>query len=280
METPSLPSPAYYRVTRNPEGVIQTLETAVVRFSRDESAPDAPTVDLIGAIHLGEKRYYEELDQEFDHYDAVLYEGILPRKRQFLSMKDRNPFAMLNRALACQLELEYQPDCINYRRANFEHADMLWRDYRKSVRRRHEHSLLGLPVPVEMKQEGVDEHEFQRQVDEALANFYQRFLAADPGVELRRAFADGLVEAGGGADSILAAQGSTLVTERNKVALGILRQKLKQKMKRLAIFYGCGHMPDFESRLATDFGMRRIQERWLVAWHMQTITPPVPEATS
>lgn len=164
----------YCRVSRDNQGVAQTLETAVVRFGRSNRGPPGATVDLVAAIHFGEKSYYEKLDQVFDEYEVVLYEGILPRKRQFLSMKNRNPFIMLNRALAAQLELEYQPDYINYRRANFEHADLLWREYRKSVRRRHEHSVFGLPMPVEMKQEGIDQQQFERMVDDAMANFFRK----------------------------------------------------------------------------------------------------------
>jgi hypothetical protein len=271
METQTPLSPKYYRITRDSEGVIQALETAIVRFGRSNSDPHGATVDLVGAIHLGERSYYDKLEQEFDQYDVVLYEGILPRKRQFLSMKDRNPFTMLNRALAHQLELEYQPDCINYRRANFEHADLLWREYRKSVRRRHEHSLLGLPVPVEMKQEGIDQQEFERLVDDAVANFFQRYLTAQPGLELRRTFVTELLEADSQAESALYSQSSTLLTERNQVALRALRREFERNKKRLAIFYGCAHMPDFESHLTNDFGMQRLEEQWLVAWDMSTM---------
>ena len=223
METQTPLSLKYYRLTRDSKDTIQALETAIVRFGRSNSGPHGATVDLIGAIHLGEKSYYDKLEREFDQYDVVLYEGILPRKRQFLSMKDRNPFVMLNRALAQQLELEYQPDCINYRRVNFEHADLLWREYRKSVRRRHEHSVFGLPMPVEMKQEGIDQQQFERMVDDAMANFFQRYLTAKPGLELRRTFVTELLQAGGRAELMLISQSSTLLMERNQVALRALK---------------------------------------------------------
>ena len=35
-------------------------------------------VDLIGAVHVGEKSYYEALDKQFEDYDAVLYELVAP----------------------------------------------------------------------------------------------------------------------------------------------------------------------------------------------------------
>jgi len=169
-----------------------------------------------------------------------------------------------------QIELEDEPDCIDYRRVNFEHADLLWREYRRSVRRRHEHSVFGLPVPVEMKQEGIDQQEFERLVDDAVANFFQRYLTAQPGLELRRTFVTELLEADSQAESALYSQSSTLLTERNQVALRALRREFERNKKRLAIFYGCAHMPDFESHLTNDFGMQRLEEQWLVAWDMST----------
>ena len=35
-------------------------------------------VDLIGAVHVGEKAYYEALNKQFEDYDAVLYELVAP----------------------------------------------------------------------------------------------------------------------------------------------------------------------------------------------------------
>jgi len=54
------------------------------------------------------------------------------------------------------------------------------------------------------------------------------------------------------------------------VALRALTRELKRNKKRLAIFYGCAHMPNFENHLANGFGMQRVEEQWLVAWDMST----------
>ena len=47
------------------------LETAIVRF-RDKS--QGLTVDLVGAIHIADKAYYDALNRRFKTYEAVLYE--------------------------------------------------------------------------------------------------------------------------------------------------------------------------------------------------------------
>jgi hypothetical protein len=64
-------------------------------------------------------------------------------------------------------------------------------------------------------------------------------------------------------------EGSTLIQERNKVALQVLRKQLAAGKKRIAIFYGAGHMSDFEQRLRDEFDLAPINTRWLVAWDMK-----------
>jgi hypothetical protein len=64
-------------------------------------------------------------------------------------------------------------------------------------------------------------------------------------------------------------KGSTIIAERNKVALGVLRKQLAAGTRRIAIFYGAGHMPDFEKRIGQDFGLVPVETRWLVAWNLK-----------
>ena len=66
-------------------------------------------------------------------------------------------------------------------------------------------------------------------------------------------------------------QGSTLITERNKKALAVLRKELDKGTRRIAVFYGAGHLSDMEKRLSTDFGMKRINEEWVDAWNLRGI---------
>jgi hypothetical protein len=63
-------------------------------------------------------------------------------------------------------------------------------------------------------------------------------------------------------------EGSVLITERNKIALEVLKQQLSAGRKKLAIFYGAGHLADMDKRLREDFGMRPIEITWLTAWDL------------
>ena len=47
------------------------LQTAVVRFTKGEAS-----VELVGAVHIADKKYYEALNQRFEGYEALLFEGI------------------------------------------------------------------------------------------------------------------------------------------------------------------------------------------------------------
>ena len=47
------------------------LQTAVTRFEKDGAA-----VELIGAVHIADKKYYQTLSTRFEGYDAVLFEMI------------------------------------------------------------------------------------------------------------------------------------------------------------------------------------------------------------
>jgi len=68
-------------------------------------------------------------------------------------------------------------------------------------------------------------------------------------------------------------EGSTIITERNKKALEVLARQIKDGKKRLAIFYGAGHMADMERRLLADFGVERESLSWLEAWDLRDEKP-------
>ena len=60
----------------------------------------AVVVDLVGAVHLGDKAYYERLNELFENYDAVLYEFVAPEgyevPAQAFAMATALPAGLLN----------------------------------------------------------------------------------------------------------------------------------------------------------------------------------------
>jgi hypothetical protein len=65
-------------------------------------------------------------------------------------------------------------------------------------------------------------------------------------------------------------EGSTLVAARNQKALKVLKRTMVDKEpKSVAIFYGAGHMQDFQQRLMADFDLAPVSIEWLDAWSLQ-----------
>ena len=67
----------YVRLERE-DGIVTALQTAIVRFAPKDGTQQSPTVDLVAAIHVADKSYYEKLNARFETYDVVLYELVAP----------------------------------------------------------------------------------------------------------------------------------------------------------------------------------------------------------
>jgi hypothetical protein len=59
-----------------------------------------------------------------------------------------------------------------------------------------------------------------------------------------------------------------LVEDRNEACMKVLKQQLAAGKKKMAIFYGAAHMPDFDKRLKGDFDMKRTTSEWIDAWSL------------
>jgi hypothetical protein len=100
------------------------------------------------------------------------------------------------------------------------------------------------------------------------ADFLMALFDRNRGLRLKRLIAGQFADL----DTVMAGlngpDGSTLVTERNKVALGKLEKQWSQGHKRVAIFYGVGHLPDMAQRLVADFNLHETGQHWLTAWNL------------
>ena len=80
----------------------------------------------MGAIHIGDKTYYEELNRRFRRYDAVLYELVAPREANVPQPGQCPGTAVggVQVGMKSLLALAFQLDCIDYAAKNMVHADM------------------------------------------------------------------------------------------------------------------------------------------------------------
>ena len=313
----------FLRLTRDDNGEAIALETAIARYvprgpndptpivppppvapptddqkPAAEAAPEAAeaapapepfdppadlVVDLFGAVHIGEKSYYEQINHDFKEYEVVLYELVAPPGTRIPrgGAQSAHPVAMMQGGMKSMLGLESQTELVDYQAENLVHADMSPEQLEKSMAERGD-GFIAL---------------FFRMMGQSIAQQSREQVLRASGVKLpKRASQTDMLAAllnpgrnSGGLKQMLAEQfenmeatmlalegpkGSSLISERNKVALAGLREQVKLGKRRIAIFYGAGHLPDLERRLLTKFGLKRDSERWLLAWDLKSVPQP------
>ena len=63
--------------------------------------------------------------------------------------------------------------------------------------------------------------------------------------------------------------GSTIVTERNKVALKVMDEQIEAGKVKIGIFYGAAHLDDMHERLVGKRNMSFEKLEWLPAWNLE-----------
>lgn len=260
----------FLRLTRDENGTAQAMETAIVRYRpTDEDNP--LVVDLVGAVHIGEKSYYEALNEQFTKYDVLLYELVAPEGTRVPrgGQASGHPISMMQMGMKNMLGLESQMVHVDYQQENFVHADMSPEQFQETMAGRGESFLtmffrmMGQGIAQESKNKG-------RNSDmEMLLALFDR----NRSFKLKLLMAEQFEDLEGAMGALQGPDGSTIITERNKVALEVLREQIDAGHKKIGIFYGAGHFPDMQQRLADDFGLERAGTEWLEAWNLR---PPNP----
>lgn len=241
-----------------------SLQTALVHYRRD----DGVQVDLVGAVHVADRAYFDELNRRFTAYEAVLYEligGPHPGKEKPRAGAADERLAWLGQlqeTVRRSLELEGQLACIDYGAANLIHADLTTEAFFASQQERQE-SFFSLWLRALQAQKATAGDRPQP----GLAALLRILLSGDSATEMKRLIGrefDSLepvlagVEAGGG---------TAILGERNRHALEVMAREVKNGRRKLAIFYGAAHLPDLEKRLLA-LGFRRERIDYLKAWHL------------
>lgn len=260
-------TPAFVRLTRDKNEKLVALETAVVRYVPKTPKDAELAVDLIGAIHVADTTYYEQLNKMFSGYDAVLYELVAPsgtRIPKGTKVKASNAISGLQLSMKRMLELEFQLEQIDYSPKNFVHADFSPQEFSQSMKDRGESfsqmlfRMLGQSLATQSKNS-----------NDANAALLFALFSQNRALKLKQVLAQQFEDLDGQLSILGGPQGSTIITERNKRALTVLKKEIKDGKKKLAIFYGAGHLADMERRLIKDFAMKRTQESWVPAWSLK-----------
>ncbi|MEQ8786120.1 MAG: hypothetical protein RIC55_07465 [Pirellulaceae bacterium] len=263
---------SFVRLLRDEAGEPVAFETAVARYVPADGKNEGLTVDLIAAVHVGDKKYYDRLNESFKAYDALLYELVareedVPKRDKEGRLRERPGFSVimaLQQGVKSVLELEHQLSHINYEADNFVHADMTPAEFNRSMRDRKESFfsmfLRMMKAQLETQQGGETMSD---------AEVIAMLLSKDRAVQMKRAFAEQIEDLDGGMAALEGPEGSTIITERNKKALEVLDREIKAGKQRIGIFYGAGHLADMEKRLAEEFGLKKDKQQWLEAWNLR-----------
>ena len=240
------------------------FETAVSRFVDDKGR----IVEMIGAVHIGDTRYYTDLQKLFESYDALLYELVAPKDwKPQPGQKNSSFISQLQRFLKTALELDFQLDAVSYKPENFVHADLSPREFRKRQKERGESlgTMMLRAFLVGMKR-GQDADKVEQQTAAGFGMLFGMF-SKSRGRMMKLAFASQLedielmLSAWGGKDG----SESTIIGDRNQACVEVLDEQLAKGKRKLGIFYGAAHMPDLAKRLEKR-GFRHVKTRWVLAW--------------
>jgi hypothetical protein len=253
---------------------VSKLQTATVTYS-DGKGLD---VDLIGAIHIADKSYYNELNESFKNYDALLYEMVGsdrkgPLRPGDLKMKsgESNPIRSLQVMMQKALELDYQLEGIDYTAKNFVHADMDAATFKRMQKERNE-GLLAL-VLQSYKTQFKMMAEGKAPASLGLADVIKILLSGDTASGLKLVLGRQFDQIEYLITAMEPEGGSVILTERNKVALGVLDKEIKKGSKKIGIFYGAAHLGDMEQRLINEFGLKKNKTSWSDAWVVKNPAP-------
>ncbi len=280
-ETAAAPPEDTPQFIRVEEGAGTELQTAVVKFTKGNAE-----VELVGAIHIGDREYYQGLNKRFEGYEAVLYEGIgggrpaapavekdageEPRGEERARLEDfieeapaAKPKANLDGlhgvydAAARWLGLSYQMKEIDYRKANFVHADLSLAEFAALQAERKE-NIVGFMLKSGMqagKKPPKEPNSFKM-----LTSLIRKDKNG-----LKRELVHTL---GAGDDQVAGLSGdNVIIGDRNAKCLEVLDAQVAAGKTKLCIFYGAAHFPDMEKRLLEQ-GWTKAGTEWVTAWEI------------
>lgn len=266
----------FMRIVRDAKQVPTSLDTAVVRYIGEGGKYDGATVDLIGAVHIGDKKYYRRLNKLFTQYDVLLYELLAPKGTRIPKGGrggSGHPIGMMQEGMTEVLGLAYQLEEIDYTKKNFVHADMTPDEFSAKMKEKGESwtGMLFRAMGQSMAMQAQGTGPAGGEIELLFAMFDD-----NRELKMKRALAKQFESMD---DMMLAfegEEGSTIITERNKAAFKVLAEQLAKGKKNIGVFYGAGHLDDMDKRLLDEFGLKRESTEWLTAWDMRDPAAAAP----
>jgi len=235
------------------------LEAAIATYEKG-----GVKVHLVSAVHVGEKKYYDDLSKTFKGYDSLLYEMVKPKDAPVpgAGARSESMVSAFQRMLKEFLELEFQLDAVDYTAKNFVHADLDAETFEKLQAERGEN------IFTLMLRQMLDEMSKPQQAPEiALPELMMAFLSPDSARHFKLILAKQFQDIDSKVSGLEGPDGSVLVTERNNAAIKVLKDRMAKGDKNIGIFYGAAHMSGMSKKLE-EMGFKWTDTEWRVAWDM------------
>ncbi|CAM6124292.1 unnamed protein product [Calypogeia fissa] len=297
------------------------LQTAIITYRKPFPwcLFDRQQVDLVAAVHIADKQYFSSLQEELTSYDRVLYEMVAdknprhtnrnvkyrwrpPKRRPGRSGGGFSIIGTIQKLMASILTLDFQLNCMDYRRENWYHADLDFETFQSLQLERGEtffsfaRDLTEISTKTIMRNLNRDEDlEPWRSkllwvsrvfpmplvgllIIEVVCAPSNAPLAKSPEMKALLEFDIGSAlkvflakqistDLTSGASSLV--ENSVIIGERNRVAMDELHQALHEGCRKIAVFYGSGHLPDMDARLRREFGLYPADIQWRTAWSIK-----------
>ena len=203
-------------------------------------------------------------------FELVAPEGTVPTPAVRAKGGD-NPISMMQSMTKEMLNLDSQLELVDYTKRNFVHADMSPSEMANRMKERGDTGVtVALTAVAEiMRQSNAQAEKGAKEVNplELLASM------GDPG-KMKKLMAKQFVETGALDTGLGATLNRMIVTDRNEAAMKVLERERANGHKKIGIFYGAAHMPDFEKRIAKKYGYKAQKPQWLTAWDLTAKANP------
>ena len=226
-------------------------------------------VDLYGVVHMADRAYYESINRDFTAYDVVLYEGVRRGTEPNIETKGLN---LIQQGMAKLLGVEFQMKEIDYSAPNMVHADIDIEALQERLGDQQLSPIDGLFSPAQIRQ--------IEPLIQTLGGFLDTYLEANP--EIRTRFKLQFAEQLSSTDieaQLPPQMKQAILDDRNDIVMEALGQQLQDPVNRkIAIFYGAGHNPDFSRRFLRA-GWNKGTKTWKTAWTIGRGATEAPPAT-
>ena len=246
----------------------KALQVSIVRYQPRVGGDQY--VDLVGAVHVGDKQYYQDLNELFKNYDAVLYELVAPEGTYIpkggIQSEEKSIISNIQLGMKDVLGLTFQMEEVDYTPKHFVHADFSPAEFKASMDVKGE-SIFSMIFKV---WRASFTQQLTGQASSSNLDLIMALMSADRQNALKTLMARELANSDGVMQALEGAEGSSIIAERNKKALQVLKQAMQNnQQKSFAIFYGAAHLSDFHQRLVSDFDMVQVTTRWVDAWKLK-----------